>query len=231
MTDKLEVGDTLSKAFVIYAARYRVLLPAAFGVFLVVAVLSALSAGSAFLLVTAMVRVIATTFFQGMTVALLNKAEDEPEGVSAGSLVGATMPFSGQLILAGILIGFGLLVGIALVVIPALFLATIWAVVAPVIVVERKAALESLTRSRELVRGYGWQVFGVVLMVLAISFVVWIAFAALAAGLGDSTVARVVCDAIGTTITAPLSALVAALLYFRLRELHKAASLLHADED
>ena len=41
---------------------------------------------------------------------------------------------------------------------------TIWAVIIPVIVLEGKSAGESFSRSRELVRGYGWGVLGVIVL-------------------------------------------------------------------
>ena len=57
-------------------------------------------------------------------------------------------------ILAGIAIGIGLLF---LLFAPGLFLLTIWAVLAPVIVIERVGAIESFGRSRGLVRGERWR--------------------------------------------------------------------------
>ena len=44
-------------------------------------------------------------------------------------------------------------------IVPGLILITIWAVVAPSIVVEDKGVFEAFGRSRELVRGNGWKVF------------------------------------------------------------------------
>jgi hypothetical protein len=88
-------------------------------------------------------------------------------------------------------------------------------VAAPVVVLERPPGLGALRRSRELVRGSGWQVFAVIL-VLDIAAVVGasaLQIAAESAGSGVGIVVRVVTG----VLTAPLSALAAAVLYFELR--------------
>ena len=61
--------------------------------------------------------------------------------------------------------GLGILVGFILLIVPGLFLLTIWAVVAPVTVLERPGIFAAFGRSRELVRGHGWTVFGALVLV------------------------------------------------------------------
>ena len=116
-------------------------------------------------------------------------------------------------ILAGIAIGFGLL----LLIVPGLFLLTIWAVLAPVIVIERKDALSAFGRSRELVRGNGWQVFGVIVVLFILQFVVTAVIQALANSVADSVVGFSIADLIVRLLVAPLSALAAAVLFFELK--------------
>ncbi|HTU14343.1 MAG TPA: hypothetical protein VMF31_04040 [Solirubrobacterales bacterium] len=74
-------------------------------------------------------------------------------------------------LLVAVLAGFGFV----LLVIPCLIMLTIWSVVVPVVVVERTGVFESLSRSRELVRGNGWRVFGF----LVCLFLITVAFALL----------------------------------------------------
>ena len=95
--------------------------------------------------------------------------------------------------------------------------------IAPVIVVEKSGVLDSFGRSRELVRGNGWGVFGVIVLAFLIVFVGAIVFSAIAAAIADGPLLRIVFSALASTITAPISALVAAVLYFRLREIEGAA--------
>ncbi|MCW3026358.1 MAG: hypothetical protein JWM29_1790, partial [Solirubrobacterales bacterium] len=118
-------------------------------------------------------------------------------------------------LLVAIVAALCVFVGLAFFVIPGLFLFTIWSVAAPVVVLEHPPGLRALQRSRELVRGNGWQVFGV-LLVLDIAVLVVagaLELAAESAGTGAGIVVRVILG----VLTAPLSALAASVLYFQLR--------------
>jgi hypothetical protein len=125
----------------------------------------------------------------------------------------------GPLIVAGILAGIAIGLGLLLLIVPGLFLLTIWAVLAPVIVIERKDAMSSFGRSRELVRGHGWQVFGVIVVLFLLQFVVTAVIQALANSVADSVVGFSVADLIVRLLVAPLSALAAAVLFFELKAL------------
>ncbi len=69
----------------------------------------------------------------------------------------------------GLLAGLGIVIGLALLIAPGLLLATWWALIVPAIVLEHKGVFESFGRSRELVRGHGWQVLGVIVLGFLIS--------------------------------------------------------------
>jgi hypothetical protein len=125
----------------------------------------------------------------------------------------------GPLIVAGILAGIGIGIGLLLLIVPGLFLLTIWAVLAPVIVIERKDAMSSFGRSRELVRGNGWQVFGVIVVLFILQFVVTAVIQALANSISDTVVGFSLADLIVRLLVAPLSALAAAVLFFELKAL------------
>ena len=56
---------------------------------------------------------------------------------TVGSLLRSVTPVIGALIVAGILAGIAIGIGLLLLIVPGLFLLTIWAVIAPVIVIER----------------------------------------------------------------------------------------------
>jgi uncharacterized membrane protein len=118
----------------------------------------------------------------------------------------------GQLIIVGIVAGVGELVGFILIIIPGLVILTIWSVAAPVVVLERPPGLQALGRSRELVRGNGWQVFGVILVLDILVMIV----AAVIEGGADSASTGAGIVVVGI-LAAPLSALAAAVLYFDLR--------------
>lgn len=218
MERKLDVGGTLSQAFSIYGAQAGVLLPLAFGLFLVVAILGALLSEISWALVPIAfaISVIANTLYQGMVVTLVSDVQDGKRDSSVGDLVNAASPVILPLFLAGLLAGLGILLGLILLIVPGLFLLTIWAVLAPVIVLERTGVMGAFGRSRELVRGNGWQVFGVIVCVFLIVVVTRSVLGAIAVGIDDTFVIRTLFDVVASTITAPVAALVASVIYFQL---------------
>jgi hypothetical protein len=134
---------------------------------------------------------------------------------SAEELFETAAPYVGTLILNGVLAAIGIAIGFVLLIIPGLILITIWAVVAPAIVVEGRGAIEAFGRSRELVRGHGWPVFGAILVayltVVVVSFVT--------AGIGDAIggdAGHIILGTIGDILAAPVLALVASMLFFDL---------------
>jgi hypothetical protein len=147
--------------------------------------------------------------------------QDGRRDASPGQLVRAVTPVLGRLILVALVAGIGIVIGLILIVVPGLILLTIWSVVAPVVVLERPAGLRALGRSRELVRGNGWQVFGVIatLDILIAIVAMIIESGADSAGTGVGIVVTVL---IGV-LAAPISALAAAVLYFELRGASSAA--------
>lgn len=225
MNGKLDIGGTLSRIFSTYGEQAGVLLPLAFGLFLIVAIVNGLLATSVFLaLIGFAVSVVASTLYQGMVVSLVSDIQDGRRDFSVGELIEATWPVVVPLIGAGILAGIAIAVGFFLLVVPGLFLLTIWAVIAPVIVVEHSGAIDAFGRSRELVRGNGWQVFGVIVVVFLIIVIVSIVLGIIGAGISDSFAMRALFNLIASTLTAPIAALAAATIYFALLEVRGDAS-------
>ncbi len=225
MNQKLDIGGTLSRIFSIYGEQAGTLLPVAFGLFLIVAIVNGLLATSFFLgLIAFAVSIIAGTLYQGMVVGLVSDVQDGRRDFSAGELIEATWPVVLPLIGAGVLAGIGIAVGLFLLLVPGLFLLTIWAVIAPVIVVERSGAIGAFGRSRELVKGNGWQVFGVIVVVFIITAVVSGVLALIGAGVSDTFAVRALFNLIASTITAPIGALAASTIYFGLVPLQAQAA-------
>jgi hypothetical protein len=186
---------------------------------LVDAAISSDNAGAALVVaVLALVTVvIGMTWLQGAFVYAVQDARDGSFDSSMSEVFSRVSPAIAPLIGASLLAGLGIAVGLLLLVIPGLVLLTIWAVIAPVIVVEKRRALESFGRSRELVRGHGWTVFGIVVITALLSGV---ASALLQAAF--SFLPRFLEIVVGNTIAqaavAPFSAIAIAITYFRLRE-------------
>src|ERR1700727_2054873 len=166
MTDRLDVGAVIRRVFEIYVDQAPVLLPASAVVFVISGVIASVlvSAGPGAALIAFLISFVAGALFTGMIVELVADVQDGRRDHSAGQLLKAIGPVLGQLVTVAVLAALGIGVGITLIVVPGLILLTIWAVVAPVVVLERPGVIASFGRSRELVRGNGWQTFGVVLV-------------------------------------------------------------------
>jgi ABC-type multidrug transport system fused ATPase/permease subunit len=216
MQNRIDVGGVIRRVFKIYVDQASVLMPAAAVVFVFTGIIAALLvvASPALALVALLIDLIAGTLFTGMVVELVADVQDGRRDSSPGQLLRAVTPVLGQLILVGIIAAIGIVIGFVLIIIPGLFLITIWSVAAPVVVLENPGALAALRRSRELVSGNGWQVFGVILVLYivvgVVSFI--IEAAAESAGSGAGIVVRVIVG----VLTAPLASLAAAVLYFEL---------------
>jgi hypothetical protein len=223
MEDRLDGGVVIRRVFAIYVDQAPVLMPAAAVVFVFSGVLSTvlLAAGSGLAVFALLISLVATTLFTGMVVELVSDIQDGRRDSSPGQLLSAVTPVLGRLILVGIVAGAGVLVGFVLLVVPGLILITVWSVAAPVVVLERPPGLGALRRSRELVRGSGWPVFGVIILLdVAVAIVAGGAeLGAESAGTGVGIVVRVVLG----VLTAPLSALAASVLYFDLRAISSSA--------
>ncbi|MBV9006398.1 MAG: hypothetical protein JO181_17170 [Solirubrobacterales bacterium] len=194
-----QFGVLFGTALVLYALQFVVylLLPGATGI--VIAVLFwALS-----------------ILYQGMVVELVQDVEDGRRDHSVGDLLRSVSPVFWPLVAVSILFGIGVGIGFVLLIIPGLILMVIWSVVAPVTVLERPGVFAAFGRSRELVRGNGWNVFGVIVLVFLAVVVVSIAAGLAATSLGS--VGRALVQWAVNAALAPVTALSASVLYFALR--------------
>jgi hypothetical protein len=215
---KVDVGAVVSKVFKTYGEYAGVLIGLAAILFLVNALFRFAGDDSVILsLVGALIGIVIGQLYTGMVVELVNDTRDGVLDSSVGGLFKSVLPVLGALIGAAILSGIGITVGLVLCIVPGVFLLTIWAVVSPVIVIERKGVFAAFSRSYELVKGNFWQVLGVIVIFWLITIVI----TAIAAGIGYSisTVAAVIITWIVGFLLAPLSALASAILYFELRGL------------
>ena len=119
-------------------------------------------------LIAAAIGVIGYFWVQAALVETVNDVRDGRADRSIGETYQAVQPRLPSVIIAGILAGIGIAIGFVLLIIPGLFLLTIWSMIVPVIVLERRSTGEAFTRSREVVRGHGWSVFGVVILTFLI---------------------------------------------------------------
>jgi hypothetical protein len=166
-------------------------------------------------LVGLIVYIAAGVLYTGYVVKLVQDTRDGKMHHSVEELYESAVPYIGTLILNGILAAIGIAIGFVLLIVPGLILITIWAVVAPAIVVEDAGVIGAFGRSRELVRGHGWPVFGsIVLAYLAVLIVSYVS-----AGIGDAIAGdtgHIVLGTIGDILAAPILAIVSSTLFFDL---------------
>ncbi len=189
MNQKLDVGNVFERVFAIYRDQFTLLVPAALVVFVPVALLNGvLRESGGFLLAIAAIIVgaIATYWFQGMVVEAAHDILDGRRDHTVGSLLSAVTPVIGPLLVAGFLGGLAIGIGFVLLIVPGLFLLTIWSLIAPVIVIERTDAMSSFGRSRALVKGHGWQVLAVLVVLLLLKLVLSAVVAAILIAIADS---------------------------------------------
>jgi hypothetical protein len=220
-TDRLKPGEVIGSALEIYGAQVWVLIPAAIAVFAILAVARVVFTGAAGAL-ESILSIVLTTFYQGMVVELVRDVQDGRRDSSVGQLFGSVAPIVLPLIGLSLVVVLGVLVGFVLLIVPGIYLMTIWAVAAPSFVIERRGVFAAIGRSRELVKGHGWQVLGVIAVILVLALLTGIAVGALASGLGNGGVAVVQWAA--NVIVSPFTALVSAVMYFSLRRLHGEAA-------
>jgi len=190
----------------------------AFVIYLIAAVITAvlaLAGGTIGILLGTLVSVVAAFVLQATLVKAVQDVRDGRADLSIGETVREAMPYIAPVAGASILAGIAITVGLLLVIVPGLFLITIWAVIVPVIIIERSGALASFGRSRQLVRGHGWHVFGTLVLVyiimLVVNIVLGVIFSALPHVLGDG-----LSSIISGTLISPFLAIVVTLVYYRL---------------
>lgn len=223
MNEKLDVGRVLSRTFEMYRDQFTLLIPAALVLFVPVALINGFlnSEGGVLLsLVASALAIVATFWYQGMVVEAARDILDGRRDQTIGSLFSSVSPVLAPLIGAGILAGIGIAIGFVLLIVPGLFLLTIWAVLVPVIVLERTGVFPSFGRSRQLVRGHGWQVFGVLVVLFLLFLVIRILVAAIISGIADTFAGFALADLIVNLLTVPISGLAASVIYFELKRLH-----------
>jgi hypothetical protein len=219
------LSGVLDEAWRMYKTFARHLLAIAFAIYLVAAIITALLAlagGTVGILLGSLVSIVAAFLLQATLVKAVQDVRDGHADLSIRQTVNEALPFIGPVALASILAAIAITIGLLLIIVPGLFLITIWAVIVPVIIIERSGAMASFARSRQLVRGHGWPVFGTLVLVyiimLVVNIVLGLIFSALPHVLGDG-----LSSVISGTLISPFLALVVTLVYYRLLGVSQAA--------
>jgi hypothetical protein len=207
----------LSEAWSIYKAHARHLLTIAFVIYVVAAAIETLLGllGTVGLLLAFIVSLVAAFLLQAALVKAVEDVRDGRVDLSLSETVQAARPAVGRVAITSFIAVLGIVIGLFLLVVPGLFLLTIWCLVVPVVVLEHKDTFAALERSRQLVRGHGWQVFGTLVLAFLVVLVTNVVIALILSAL-PTAATNFISEIVSGTLTAPFLALVLTLGYFRL---------------
>ena len=209
----------ISEAFDLYKKHFGHLVVVALVIYLAIAILGVLLvliAGWVGAILVAILAVVGAFLVQAALVEAVADIRDGRADMTVGETLNRGLSriasVAGASILAGLAIGIGLL----LLIVPGLVLITWWAVIIPVIVLEHVGTFGSFSRSRELVRGFDFQVFGVIVLQFLILLAFTIVLALILAPFPEE-VSSFLSNVVSGAFTGPFAALVSTLLFFRLK--------------
>lgn len=210
------------EAWELYKGHWRAFIPLAVVVYLIIGVVAAILVallGWVGGIIAFLISIVGLFWLQGAYVEAVRDVRDGKQDLSLAETFARVRPRLPAIIPAGLLatIAIGLaavtIIGIPL----ALFLLTIWVLIVPVIVLEGRSAGESFGRSREIVRGNGWNVFGVIVITIAIFIVVNLVVTIITAVLPDG-VAEFIRSVVSNAIVGPFVAVAWNLIYWALTQ-------------
>lgn len=212
-------SGVIGEAWGMFKAHWRHLVTIALVVYLAVAlvnlVLVALLTWVGAIL-GAIVSLVALFWVQGALVRAVDDIRDGRADLSLGETFERVRPQLPAIIVAGLLAGLAIALGLLLLIVPGLILLTLWILIIPVIVLEGRSAGESFGRSRELVRGYGWSVFGVIVLTILVVIAFNIVLSLLLLPVSD-WLQSFLSNVITGTVVTPFVVLTWTILYYRLR--------------
>jgi hypothetical protein len=217
----MQAGAIIGKAWEMYKVHWRHLIPIAAVVYILISLLELVlvaSLGWVGSVLGAFAALAGVFWLQGALVIAIDDVRDGRADLSIGQTLERVTPRINTLTLAGLIAGIAIGIGLLLLLVPGLFLLTIWLLIVPAIMLEGRSIGESFSRSQELVRGYGWSVFGVIVLTLLIIVGANIVFGILGAAF-DSRWGTLVVDIVSQSVTAPFVALAWTLTYYELRAL------------
>jgi hypothetical protein len=215
----LSAGSVIGQAWELYKAHWRHLIPIAFVVYVLIslfALLLVVLLGWVGAFVGALIALAGVFWIQGALVIAIDDVRDGRVDLSIRETLNRVLPRLNTLTLAGLLAAVGITIGFLLLIVPGLILITLWILIVPAIMLENRGVFESFGRSRQLVSGHGWSVFGVIVLTVAILIAVNIGLSLVEAAF-DSRWLNLLSDIASQTATAPFLALAWTITYFELR--------------
>ncbi|HEY0416158.1 MAG TPA: hypothetical protein VGC78_07200 [Gaiellaceae bacterium] len=219
----MQIGDPIGEGWSLYKRFWRHLVPLAFVTYVIVslvALLFALIGGVLGAVAAVIVSVAGVFLLQAALVEAVADVRDGRADLSIAQTLGRVWPRLGAVVATSLLAAVAIALGFIALVVPGLYLVTIWSVIIPALVLEKLGVMDSFGRSRSLVSGYGWTVFGVIVVTVVIQFAASIVLSAILSGLSRE-VAQYISNVAVNAVVAPFVAATWTAMYFRLRALHE----------
>ena len=214
----MSIGDVLGDTWEMYRKHFTHFIPIALVYFLVlsgITLLLTLVLGWIGALLSIFVSLVGIFWLQGTLVEAIADVRDGKADLSITETFGKARPHIWSLLGAGLLAGIGITIGLILLIIPGLILLTWWALIIPLIVLEGVGVMDSFGRSRELVRGNGWNVFGVIIITALLIGVASIVIALIFVWL-PGEFRSFISNVVTNTLLVPFAAIAWTLMYYKL---------------
>ena len=221
----MQAGAVIGQAWGFYKAHWRHLIPIALVVYVLISLLELLLVallGWVGALAAGLIAIAGIFWIQGALVVAADDIRDGRADLGLSETLSRVRPRLNTLTLAGLLAALGVSIGLLLLIVPGLILLTLWLLIVPAIMLEGHGVLSSFGRSRALVQGYGWSVFGVIVLTAVIFIGVVIVFSFVASAI-DNPLVTVVLDIATQAVTAPFVALAWTITYYELRTIKESA--------
>lgn len=214
------ISEVLGGAWEVYERIWRRSVVVAGLVFAVVSLADAFAARrntSATALVSIILSLVGGLLVQGALVEVVRDLHEGREPGTVGTYYARTRDRLGTLLGASILYGVGVVIGFVLLIVPGLIAVARWALIVPLVVIERLGVGEAFSRSSRLVKG---RTGGVLVLVIVANLITGISALAIRIAFGflPDFAAVWVGGTIASAIAVPYEAHVLTVLYYRLTE-------------
>lgn len=214
------ISEVLGDAWEVYRRIWQRSVVVAGLVFAVVSLADAFAARrntSATALVSIILSLVGGLLVQGALVEVVRDLHEGREPGTVGTYYARTRDRLGTLLGASLLYGVGVLVGFVLLIVPGLIAVARWALIVPLVVIERLGVGEAFSRSSQLVKG---RTGSVLVLVIVANLITGVSAFAIRAAFGflPDFAAVWVGGTIASAIAVPYEAHVLTVLYYRLTE-------------
>jgi uncharacterized membrane protein len=169
------------------------------------------------LLYVCVIAILQTTLIRA---AIVDMRGERP---SLADCLGVAFAMFFQVLLTSLVVTLAIMLGLVLLVVPGILLLLRWAVAIPVLIQERRNALDSMARSRDLTKGNRWALLGLWVILILGGTLVGLVATRIAMPLNVTF--GLIVDAAGKAAVTVLSSVASAVSYVELRQVKEGTSV------